>query len=260
VIALCVAGRLAARQGDPRSADLLDEALELALGAGSMQRIVPVRAARAEAALLRGDREAALGEARGALEMTVRMGQPWYAGDLSVSLLRAGGAVVPPERCAAPHVLEMAGRWQEAANEWQALSCPYEQARALSQGDEPARFQALALLDGLGAIPAAEAVRRSLRAGGVRGVPRGPRLSTQRNPLGLTNRELEIARMLCDGLRNSEIAERLYRSVRTIENHVDSIFDKLCVSSRGEVPEVLRSQGLLEPATWSSAPMDRRAS
>ena len=258
VIALCVAGRLAARQGQGQAGELLDQALELALGAASMQRIVPVRAARAEAALLRGDVAAAIAEAAPALEMAVRMGQPWYVGDLSLSLSRADDRAAPVERCAMPHVLEITGRWQEAAHEWQRLSCPYEQARALSAGDGQGPLEALSILESLGAVPAAESVRRSLRAEGVRGVPRGPRLSTQRNPLGLTNRELEIARLLCEGMRNSEIADRLYRSVRTIENHVDSILDKLRVGSRGEVPDVLRAEGLLEDPQRAGSARTRR--
>ena len=55
VMALVALGRLRARRGDPGVAEALDEALELALASGTLQRIAPVRAARAEAAWLRGD-------------------------------------------------------------------------------------------------------------------------------------------------------------------------------------------------------------
>ena len=56
----------------------------------------------------------------------------------------------------------------------------------------------------------------------------------------------------------SEIAERLYRSVRTIENHVDSILDKLNVRSRAEVQAVLEGQGLLQETRRTSRARDGR--
>jgi DNA-binding NarL/FixJ family response regulator len=48
----------------------------------------------------------------------------------------------------------------------------------------------------------------------------------------LTNREREIAFALRDGLKTSEIADRLYISTNTVRNHVASIYSKLGVSGR----------------------------
>jgi len=50
IMALVALGRLRVRRGDPEAWPPLDEALELALGTGTLQRLAPVRAARAEAA------------------------------------------------------------------------------------------------------------------------------------------------------------------------------------------------------------------
>ena len=46
-------------------------------------------------------------------------------------------------------------------------------------------------------------------------------------PFQLTTREIEVLQLLCEGLKNSEIAERLCRSVRTIDHHLEAIFAKL---------------------------------
>jgi hypothetical protein len=43
------------------------------------------------------------------------------------------------------------GRWREAAQAWQTLGCPYEQAMALLGGDAQDLRQAVTLLDALGA-------------------------------------------------------------------------------------------------------------
>ena len=51
----------------------------------------------------------------------------------------------------------------------------------------------------------------------------------------LTKRELEIATMIRDGLLNKEIADKLNLSVRTVENHRRSLYQKLGVSNSAEL-------------------------
>ena len=141
--------------------------------------------------------------------------------------------------------MQTAARWSDAADAWRAIGCPYEEARALADGDEAAQRAALAILDRLGAKPLAERIRRQLRQAGVRSVPRGAATATRSNEAGLTARELEVLALVADGRRNAEIAARLSRSARTVEHHVESILAKLEVGSRAEAVEAARRLGLL---------------
>jgi DNA-binding CsgD family transcriptional regulator len=71
----------------------------------------------------------------------------------------------------------------------------------------------------------------------------------------LTRRELEIARLASDGLSGREIALRLSRSPRTIENHIRSIYRKLGVRNRVEMVRTIDELGLLpraEPGSGTS--------
>ena len=51
----------------------------------------------------------------------------------------------------------------------------------------------------------------------------------------LTERELQVARLVVDRRTNPEIAEALFLSPKTVETHMRNIFHKLDVSSRVEV-------------------------
>jgi ATP/maltotriose-dependent transcriptional regulator MalT len=249
VMALVALGRLRTRRGDPGAADALDTALALAEGTGTLQRIGPVRAARAEAAFQRGDAAAAAAEADAALDLALQRGHAWLAGELAFWRWRARGDAAPAG-CAEPFALQIGGRWREAAAAWARLGCPYEEARALADGDAAAQQAALEIFDRLGAQPAADALRRRLRQAGVRGIARGARASTQSHPFGLTQRELDVLHLLCAGLRNAEIAERLSRSVRTVDHHVAAVLAKLNVDSRTGAADAARRAGLAAPSGW----------
>ena len=75
---------------------------------------------------------------------------------------------------------------------------------------------------------------------------RGMRPSTAGNPHQLTTREMEVLKLLCKGLRNSEIAGRLFRSVRTVDHHLEAVFAKLGVGSRTAAVTVALTTGMLE--------------
>ena len=52
---------------------------------------------------------------------------------------------------------------------------------------------------------------------------------------GFTQRELEVTRLIAGGLGTGEIAAKLFLSPHTVRDHVKSVFEKVGVSSRGEL-------------------------
>ena len=70
----------------------------------------------------------------------------------------------------------------------------------------------------------------------------------------LTERELEVARLVVDRKTNAQIAEELFLSPKTVETHIRHLFQKLEVSSRVEVARVVERadrEGAAAPETGS---------
>ena len=61
----------------------------------------------------------------------------------------------------------------------------------------------------------------------------------------LTERELEVLRLLAAGLSNSQIAQKLYLSSGTVKVHLKHIYGKLDVSSRTQATARARELGML---------------
>jgi DNA-binding CsgD family transcriptional regulator len=239
-------GRVWARRGDPGVAGVLDVALALAGPYAELQWSVPVRTARAEAAWLAGNLERAEAELQTVFESAERCADSWSLGELAFWTWKASGTLPPREGLAEPFALQMAGDWRAAAARWDALGCPYEAALARADADdETALRQSLEAFAGLGAVPAVRIVARRLRTLGAHTVPRGPRASTRENAARLTRRELEVLLLLADGLRNADIADRLFVSTKTIDHHVSAVLAKLGARNRGEATHEARRLGLL---------------
>jgi DNA-binding CsgD family transcriptional regulator/tetratricopeptide (TPR) repeat protein len=242
--ALRTLAHLRVRRGDPDVEGPIRQVRELAGPAPVLQQSGMLALVCAEAAWLAGDAEGVVREIQPVWELARTRRDPRMNGELAAWLWRAGAL---PERPAAavaePYAQEISGDWRGAAGAWKMLGCPYEHACLLAwHGAEAEQREALALLEQLGAAPAARALRRRMRSQGVRRIPRGSRSSTRRNPFGLTLREAEILELLSQGLRSSLIAKRLFLAPKTVEHHVSAILAKLGVASRAEAVALMRQR------------------
>lgn len=90
-------------------------------------------------------------------------------------------------------------------------------------------------------------VCRSLMAEAGASVPRRGRGESEVpvafRALGITSREMDVLRLVAEGLSNREIADRLFLSPKTVERHLTSLFDRTGIRNRGDLGAFARSQG-----------------
>jgi len=259
VIAVTVKALVLARRGEPGVWPMLQRATALADATGEAHRRVMVATAWAEASWLAGQPERGVS----IVEQTIAMNASnfglaggWGYAEMIFWRRMLQPDIATPELTVGvdtPFALQLAGDWTGAAARWEAIGCPYEAACALAGSDDPDELStALAALHRLGARPAAAMVTRRLRGMGVRAVSRGPNLTTRGSPANLTRREQEVLALLVEDLRNSEIAERLFISTKTVDHHVSAILTKLGVRTRQDAaraaPALLSGALIRRPA------------
>lgn len=244
MVALPIVGVLAARKGRERARSILSEAWEMAVLAGENQRLAPAAAAFAEYAWIADDREVPFSEFRRIMHEELEKGFSYTPGSIAFWLWKLDELGEVPDDIAEPYRAVMLGSPMEAASFWQTRGVPYEQALATMHGDHAAQLEALEMLEGLGASPVAARLRSSLRDAGV-SVPRGKGQRTREHAAGLTARQAEVLDLLGEGLSNTGIADRLFLSPRTVENHVSAVLSKLDVTTRDMAVERARTEGLL---------------
>jgi DNA-binding CsgD family transcriptional regulator/tetratricopeptide (TPR) repeat protein len=232
-VALNTLGWLRARRGADDVWPLLDEALAIARDTGQLQRLWPVAVARAEAGWLQGtlDEHVPLLEEALALAERYRLGIA--AGNLGLWLARADRPAGSPQDAADPFARWVAGDHLGAAAVFRHMGCPYEAASALADSNDTSSMrEAHATFERLGAVPMADTVAAGLRARGVRVTARRQR-RTGHAP-GLSERELEVLKLVAAGFTNPQIATVLFISRKTAEHHVSAILVKLGVTTRAQ--------------------------
>ena len=117
------------------------------------------------------------------------------------------------------------------------LSLLIAQARAYQEALPPANSQARAAIATLEKLAKQAHNEAQDLAEGL-----GP---DPRSSLPLSRRELEVLKLASEGLTNKEIAYRLALSERTIQFHVNSIFNKTGTSSRTEAASLALRSGWL---------------
>lgn len=210
-----------------------------------------VERGRAWAALARGGRSQAMGELRSAAQRAADDGLRVTEALLRHDLARLGdagaqrgrlaelageidGELVPALEAHADALFTGAGRALEAAAERLAeLGVELIAAEAALEAAAAYRSEGLRRR-------AAEADALARRLLVSCGAERTPTMHTDLGLVALTAREHEVAALAVRGLSNREIANDLYLSPRTVENHLQRIYDKLGVSGREELEVALR--------------------
>ena len=243
-----VLARLLVRMGSPDAPAMLDLADQHARRADVLEWLVPTGLAHLEYAWLTGAPDRAGDYPQLLRARTDRAGTELQRGEVLRYLRRLGLPAEPFDGCPDPYAAGLRGDWRAAADAWAARGEPYEQALELvDSGDVASTRDAFAVLDRLGAHPAAALARSRLRRLGVSRLPRRTHPATAVNPAGLTARQLEILRLLADGGSNAEIADTLVVSTRTVDHHVSAILRKLDVQTRARAIAKAAASGIVAP-------------
>lgn len=245
LLATTVLAERAVRTGAADALELLAEVADLAEGTHELQRVEPVLGLQVEAALTLGApmpvAEIERARALVADPASPRSGAGQLAGWARVAGVDTGIRNLAP----APHAAMRVGDWAGAAAAFGAAGWPYDRALFLSLlDDRGALTAALETARQLGAPPLAARVTRRMRELGM-AVPHGRRDSTRAHPAGLTERQVEVLRLVAEGLSNAEIADRLVVSPRTAEHHVAAVLTKLDSPTRRAAVRRAAGLGLL---------------
>jgi DNA-binding NarL/FixJ family response regulator len=173
-----------------------------------------------------------------------------YSDELSTIASAFGSSALQAAAAYAGATVELAsGEMGEALRQardssrlWSDIGSPYETARARvlvaralrELGDEDSARSELAVARGsfaeMGAAPAIEEVDKLLH---------------RARPGGLTEREVEVLKLVAEGRSNPDIARALVLSQKTVERHLSNIFTKLAVPSRTAAAAYAHEHGLV---------------
>jgi HD-GYP domain-containing protein (c-di-GMP phosphodiesterase class II)/DNA-binding CsgD family transcriptional regulator len=138
------------------------------------------------------------------------------------------------------NALPMTARALAAASAFQAMIQPRPHRAALPV-DVAAEELRAGAKQGMLDVDAVEAV---LGAAGRPGRVR------RKWPVGLTDRQVEVLRLVASGLSNRDVAARLQVSTRTAEHHIQDVYMRIGLSSRAAAALFAMEHHLLEPKDW----------
>jgi ATP/maltotriose-dependent transcriptional regulator MalT len=233
----CLLGLVAFLQGDvARARSLEEEALVLSKEVGERIRLAEVFASQGFILFGQGDYAAAHARLQENLKIALELDFKWHIAlclEELAAVVAAQGEPVRAVWCmsAAQALRQAIGTplpsLFQAMHEFTIASVrPQlgEQAfdAAWAQGRAMTPEQTLAA-QGAVAMPTTAPVGPSM-------APHAPKASTY--PDGLTGREVEVLRLLAQGLTDAQVAEQLVISPHTVNTHVKAIYSKIGVSSR----------------------------
>jgi DNA-binding CsgD family transcriptional regulator/tetratricopeptide (TPR) repeat protein len=189
-----------------------------------------------------------LGEA---IEQRALETSPWIVGQLRIWAHRLGVSadhsfLQIDVDMALPIRFELNGDLESAAGWWEAHGLVFEQALCLMHCGDEGLVIAGQLLTKIEATPAVHRLRQLARKQKVQGVKRGHYGTAASNSFHLTARELAILQFVAKGLSDGEIAEKVARSKRTVQNHVGSLLSKVGAKNRMTLVTVVQRSGLLK--------------
>ena len=151
-------------------------------------------------------------------------------------------------------------RWEDADAAFQKASSisrryhlPYYQARCLmergqmrlSRNDPGDREHGTALLDeALGIFQEVQASKMAERVIALKQQVQAQPAKAPEYPDGLSQREVEVLRLIAAGNSNREIAEELFLSLRTIERHITNIYTKINARGKADATAYALRHGL----------------
>ena len=225
-LALNVMGEIALLQGELERAErLLGESIQLSQEMGDRQNLVCTRLMLASLALTQGNDASAHAQYEEGLALALELGA---TGAIAAGLKGLGCVAA-----AQGHSTWTALLWGAAENFPESLNVYipqtlFERARAAARTHLGEAAFARTLSDGRAMEPAqALAAYKTLPMQNVLQAKRPPAYAAE-----LTAREVEVLRLVAAGLTDAQVAERLVISVRTVNTHLTSIYNKLGISSR----------------------------
>jgi DNA-binding NarL/FixJ family response regulator len=202
--------------------------------AGADNRAAPWRPTAARVLPALGRREEGVAMARDEVELARRWGAPRaLGGALRVLGELEDGADGLELLREAVAVLEDSPALLERAHALAVLGSALRRAGRRVEARDLLR-RALELASLCGADPLANRAHDELVAAGAR-----PRRDPIESRSTLTASELRVARMAAEGMTNREIAQALFLSEKTIENHLSSVYRKLEIGSRSQLARAL---------------------